>query len=533
MATKYFMAGGSNSNYSDDTNWSTTASAGPNNTTKGTSSDDVILDAGSPACTVDSASACKTLVCTGYTNTLTLGANLTASGNVTLVSGMTFTPSTYALIFNATANFTSGTKQPFDVTASGATVTQLDALTITGTLTVTATSSSWNTGNFAFTFVNLDMSGTNTRSFVMGTGNTVTCSGNFNCGSGTGCTFTRNTGTIYMIGNGGTFTSNSTVTVYGFRTAISGITTNLVNTIFIGQEGTTTLVLGSGVTSGGTISGSGTSLAAPTAGYSTSTNFSFVTGTLSQNLTTSGTITFSSATTLTITVTGNISCGNLTVSNNTDNTVTTVDVNSNASIACANLVIGTSGASLRNAVLLCGGGTHTVTGNLSILTHTGSNHNTLNLETCTLRCAGNLSNLDAVTVGTSNFVMNKASGTQTITSGWSFYNFSALIAGVTLQFAASSTTTISGTLSLDGVILRSSTPTTAWVLAATGANSIYRTDAQDSDATTSNTINDFGGTNSLRNTNWVFLSAGGSGTGGQEDVVSMTGLPTDIGLAIF
>ena len=33
MAAKFFMNGGVDSNWSSDTNWSTTASTGPNNTT--------------------------------------------------------------------------------------------------------------------------------------------------------------------------------------------------------------------------------------------------------------------------------------------------------------------------------------------------------------------------------------------------------------------------------------------------------------------------------------------------------------------
>ena len=67
---KYFMSGGVDNNWATDTNWSTTASSGPNNTTHAVAGDDVILDSGSPNCTIAAAAAAATLVCTGYTNVL-------------------------------------------------------------------------------------------------------------------------------------------------------------------------------------------------------------------------------------------------------------------------------------------------------------------------------------------------------------------------------------------------------------------------------------------------------------------------------
>lgn len=100
MATKYFMTG-SSSNWSDDTNWSTTASSGPNNTTHAVAGDAVLLDAGSPACIIDTASATASIVCTGYTNTLTLNADLTCTSTVTFVAGMTIAGTAGTLICNA------------------------------------------------------------------------------------------------------------------------------------------------------------------------------------------------------------------------------------------------------------------------------------------------------------------------------------------------------------------------------------------------------------------------------------------------
>ena len=86
MPTKYFMTGGVDNNWATDTNWSATAVLGPNDTTHAVAGDDVILDAGSPNCTIAAAAACLTLTCTGYTNVLRFQQNLTVSGNVTFAA---------------------------------------------------------------------------------------------------------------------------------------------------------------------------------------------------------------------------------------------------------------------------------------------------------------------------------------------------------------------------------------------------------------------------------------------------------------
>jgi len=84
--------------------------------------DNAVLDSGSGNVTVNVASACMDITCTGYTGTLTLGADLTVYGSLLFVSGMTFTPSTYTVIFAATSSgktITSGGKSFYDVTFNG------------------------------------------------------------------------------------------------------------------------------------------------------------------------------------------------------------------------------------------------------------------------------------------------------------------------------------------------------------------------------------------------------------------------------
>jgi len=54
--------------------------------------DDVVFNAASAACTVAAnTNAILTLVCTGYTNTLTVNANLIVAGSIIMSSGMTTT----------------------------------------------------------------------------------------------------------------------------------------------------------------------------------------------------------------------------------------------------------------------------------------------------------------------------------------------------------------------------------------------------------------------------------------------------------
>jgi hypothetical protein len=107
-----------------------------------TANDTVILNATSGNVVVDEASACMDITCTGYTGTLTLGADLTVYGSLLFVSGMTFTPSTYTVIFAATSakTITTGGRQFYNVTfnGSGGEWTLQDNFTTNKTITLTA-----------------------------------------------------------------------------------------------------------------------------------------------------------------------------------------------------------------------------------------------------------------------------------------------------------------------------------------------------------------------------------------------------------
>src|ERR1035437_9085756 len=68
--------------------------------------DTVLCNASSGQLTISAAAACTSIDFTSYTNTLTLNATLTVSGNVTLVAAMTITTSagTPILSVNATTS---------------------------------------------------------------------------------------------------------------------------------------------------------------------------------------------------------------------------------------------------------------------------------------------------------------------------------------------------------------------------------------------------------------------------------------------
>lgn len=137
MADKYWVGGG-------DGLWSATAglkwaavSGGAGGQTVPTASDDVYLDANSPACTISANAAARKLDCTGYTNTLThnavslsLGTSTASTGNIALklVSGMTYTitaVSTSTILFVGTVTTTQtvdfGGKTTGNLTFSGST----------------------------------------------------------------------------------------------------------------------------------------------------------------------------------------------------------------------------------------------------------------------------------------------------------------------------------------------------------------------------------------------------------------------------
>lgn len=151
-----------------------------------TASDDVVATATSGNVTLTASATCKSAVFTGYVGTLThpAGVTWTIAGNLTLVSGMTYSPedATAIITFSAAATLTSAGKTLGTVTATSTTFTtsgntactnftrtgtaaKTDTLTLGGNVTASGTYTS--NGNSA---VNRVL----TQSSVKGTARTIT-----------------------------------------------------------------------------------------------------------------------------------------------------------------------------------------------------------------------------------------------------------------------------------------------------------------------------------------------------------------------
>lgn len=158
MAARYWVGGGSSTNWSatGNTNWSAT-SGGANNASVPTTSDDVFFDANSGAgpAVINAAANCLSATFMGFIGTLTHNAfTWTIVKSLTMVSGMTYTP----LLNNANCRIT------FNGTAAGNTITTagkaLPTLLIFGsggewtlqdsitTQNATITSGTFNANNF-------------------------------------------------------------------------------------------------------------------------------------------------------------------------------------------------------------------------------------------------------------------------------------------------------------------------------------------------------------------------------------------------
>jgi hypothetical protein len=108
LAARYWVGGNANWDSTAGTKWALTT-GGTGGQAVPTSADDVFLDHGTGFGNVTLASgyaaACKSITCTGYTNTLASAdatGSLTVSGAVTFVSGMTLS-CTNLLACNTTA----------------------------------------------------------------------------------------------------------------------------------------------------------------------------------------------------------------------------------------------------------------------------------------------------------------------------------------------------------------------------------------------------------------------------------------------
>lgn len=321
MATKYFINGGVNNNYTDNTNWSTTP-GGANDTTAPTSSDDVRLDGSSPNCVLNASGNALTFVCTGYTNTLSGSAGLSVAGNVTFVSGMTIT-ATGTLTITATATLTSGGKtwtgNLTTSTSSNTTFTLADAWVIDGSFTFGNSANTHTFNGFTLSVkTNLTISGSSTASgsdgtteFIMtGTGNIVH----------SGSTAIRKLQNPFRINTAGTITfDTNTLTFGGDFVYVAGTVTTTSSLVYFNNASGTKTLTTNGITFNNVTFGN-------TSGNTyTLSNVMDITGTLVFGTANSNTYTLNGSS---ISVKGNIT---ITITNGTIAGTTVLNINGTGS----------------------------------------------------------------------------------------------------------------------------------------------------------------------------------------------------------
>lgn len=214
-ASRFWVGGGSSSNWSatGNTNWAA-SSGGAGNQSVPTSTDDVTFDGaggtGNSASTMSATTTILSITFTaGYTQTITFSNNqvLTVAGNFTDNTAHSWTMGNAGcgLTISATSTITSGGKTfPSFVTFTGTNTKTLSGdWTITGTLTISGTTTlNWTTNE------------------KLNVGGSLTMTGGYNC-SGTAKIVLNGTGTW------ATFSSNSLSNSLDINTA--GTVTNCLN----------------------------------------------------------------------------------------------------------------------------------------------------------------------------------------------------------------------------------------------------------------------------------------------------------------
>ena len=214
MADRYWVGGTATWDATAGTKWSTT-DGGPGGAAVPTSADNVYFTALSGAVTVTAGGqTSKSLICTGFTGTLTLSGAVTVAGSFTLSAGMTYSGSP-AISFTSTASgntITTAGKTLGSISFSGVGgVWDLqDAIVSNNTITLIA--GTLNTNGYALTAPNITTSGTNVKVWNWGA-SVLTCTqaGSFLLG-GSNQTINAGTSKILMTATpDGTFNGGNQV----------------------------------------------------------------------------------------------------------------------------------------------------------------------------------------------------------------------------------------------------------------------------------------------------------------------------------
>jgi hypothetical protein len=293
MASRYFVGNGTN--WSSTSSWST-SSGGASGAAVPANGDDVILDVNSPGnLTIDaSTNTIRSLVMTGFTHTVTHSAAVTLNiggatapvSNIAVVFAGTYTISnatTSAISIADTSaatntyNFNGATLGNVTINNGTTTTTQLvtNGFTTGATATVTLTQGGFNTNGQTCSWGYFSSTNSNTRTLTLGASAiSISATGfnGWNMGTITGLTFNCGTSVITFTGAGtGTMLApgSASTTFYGLVFSgggTSGLTntgvtcTNLTITGAANKTGTFTFVSGTTTTVTGTLTITGNSV---------------------------------------------------------------------------------------------------------------------------------------------------------------------------------------------------------------------------------------------------------------------------------
>ena len=255
MADRYWVGGTANWDGTAGTKWATT-SGGAGGASVPTSADAVFFtNLSTGTCTIATGNTgALSINCTGFTGTLAGTGDITVSGSVTLVAGMTFSYSGNLTVVG-TATITSAGKTfggAFFVNGAGITVSLADDIRVT--LNIVVTQGTFTTNNSIVTAAGFNSSNSNTRTVNLGS-STVTFTGvsPINFGTNTGLTFNAGTSSIIcsaaaatIIGGGGAAATG--VTFYNVSFTSTTASTHVISSINTFNNLTITAPSAAGVT---------------------------------------------------------------------------------------------------------------------------------------------------------------------------------------------------------------------------------------------------------------------------------------------
>lgn len=227
MADRYWVGGTAAWDGTVGTKWATT-SGGAGGASVPTSADAVFFtNLSTGTCTISTGNTgALSINCTGFTGTLTGSANITVSGSVTLVAGMTYTY-VGTLTIGATATLTTAGKTLGSVffNVAGQTLTLGSACTLGTTSNFTLNAGTLNLNGFTLSAGEFRSNSSSTRAISFGAANIVLTS----TSAGTTVLNMADATNFTWTGTGG-FTRNQAATAtVQFGTSAGGTTSNAPN----------------------------------------------------------------------------------------------------------------------------------------------------------------------------------------------------------------------------------------------------------------------------------------------------------------